>query len=111
MSCVHTKDHLYEILNAANDVHETCTVADTICTILKHTEGLWLEARYCYKAKEIAGRVKETLERFIGTCQHHKTHEMLAVRRDTARRLEEHYHKLQQQQMTHFQNCSLDLRA
>jgi hypothetical protein len=96
MSAVATKDHLIKMLNGANDVHELVTVCETILIpVLTQTEGFWIELTYCYKASEIAKRAQDEVERYMDTCQHHKTHEMLAKLRDKLRLLVERYHHLQ----------------
>ena len=101
MSAVDTKDHLYSLLNGANDVHELTTVCETILIpVLTHTEGFWIEATYCYKASEIAKRAQDAIERYMDAGNHHKTHEMLAKVRDKLRLLVERYHHLQ-----HVQSC------
>ena len=91
------KDHLLGLINEANDVHELVAVCATITTVLTHTEGLWIEAMYCYKAKEIAARCVSELRCSMDWVQHHKTLEMIARHIDALRMLEERYHKLQHQ--------------
>ena len=99
------KDHLLGLINEANDVHELVAVCATITTVLTHTEGLWMEATYCYKAKEIAARCVSELHCYETTCQRHKTHEMITRHIDALRTLEERYHKLQHQTMQESHNA------
>jgi hypothetical protein len=91
------KDHLLSLINDADDIHKLVEVSQVITTILTHTEGLWLEAGYCYKASEIATRCANELASYCGACMHHKTHEMVDKHRSALRSIAERYYQLQQQ--------------
>lgn len=100
MSALATKDHLLQLINGATNAQELMVVAETVTTVLVHTEGLWLELGYCYKASEIAQRLVTELASHEVDGVHHKTAEKLRTHRLTLARLAERYHTLQQQQYT-----------
>ena len=93
------KDHLLGLINGANTPAELMVVAETITTILTHTEGLWQEAEYCYKASEIAQRLVTELASHEVDGIHHKTAEKLRYHRLALAKLSDRYHTLQQQHM------------
>ena len=89
------KDHLLGLINGANNANELMVVAETITTILTHTEGLWLEAEYCYKASEIAQRLVTELASYEVDGLHHKTEDKIRTHRLIVAKLAERYHSLQ----------------
>ena len=93
------KDHLLRLINEANNAQELMVVAETITTILTHTEGLWLEAEYCYKASEIAQRLVTELASYEVEGIHYKTEEKLRTHRLILAKMADRYHSLQHQQM------------
>lgn len=93
------KDHLLGLINGANNHNELMAVAETITVILTHTEGLWMEAEYCYKASEIAQRLVTELASYEVDDLHHKTVEKLRYHRLALAKLADRYHKLQHQHM------------
>jgi len=95
MSAVACKDHLLQLINGANDHNELMAVAETITTILTHTEGFWIELGYCYKASEIAQRLVTELASYEVDGLHHKTAEKLRASRFYLSKLADRYHKLQ----------------
>jgi len=97
MTAVDTKNNLLALLNSASDVHELMTASETILIVLEHTEGLWYDAKYCYKASEIAEECRKRLDAYTTTCQHYKTHEKIARMRDKMRLLADRYHILQRE--------------
>lgn len=96
MSCVATKDHLLALINAAVDREAFVDLVKTvIIPIFTHTEGLWIEATYCYKASEILHRCVEQFNTYKTSCGHHLTLQMLDGLRLECVKLEERYHRLQ----------------
>jgi hypothetical protein len=93
------KDHLLGLINGANNAFELMVVSEMITVILTHTEGLWQEAEYCYKASEIAQRIVTELASYEVDGVHHKTAEKIRYHRLHLVKLAERYHVLQQQQM------------
>jgi hypothetical protein len=99
MSAVRTKDHLLNLINSAGNAQELMIVAETIRTILENTEGLWIEANYCYKASEIAQRLVTELSSCEFDANHWKTAKKLQEHRVSLSKLADYYNKLQQQRM------------
>lgn len=89
------KNHLLSIINGANGPAELMVAAETITVILTHTEGLWMEAKYAYKASEIAQRLVTELASYEVDGIHHKTAEKLRYHRLTLALLADRYQKLQ----------------
>ena len=78
MNCIQTKDELLQIINGIDSVDDLYRVAETIVIpVLKYTHGLWKDLGYSYKAAEISDRMSDICFRYLGTCQHAKTHEKL----------------------------------
>jgi hypothetical protein len=101
MSAINTKDHLLKLINDnCDDVHRFVEMSKTIDCVLTHTKGLWQEASYCYKAKEIAERMVNETRRFQQEANHHNTHKMLDTVYVRFCRLVDEYHALQQQQLS-----------
>jgi hypothetical protein len=96
-NAVACKNHLLDLINNANNASELMAVADTITMILTHTEGLWLEADYCYKASEIAQRLVMELASYEVEGLHHATEKKLRTHRLILAKLADRYHKLQHQ--------------
>lgn len=91
------KDHLLRLINEASNAHELIVVAETITVVLTHTEGLWLEAGYCYKASEIAQRLVTELASYEVEGLHYKAEECLRNHRLKLAKIANRYHTLQHQ--------------
>ncbi len=74
MSAIQTNLHLRSLINNVETVDELYEVCEEIIApVLNHTEGMWIELKYCYKAVEIANLCIDSLNHWLNTCQHHKT--------------------------------------
>lgn len=101
MSCEKTKTHLFDLINSPETVEELIQVSCTVETVLKHTEGLWQEARYCYKAKEIAERLVARFDEILNQDDiHHKTAARVKIRKYFIQELVQRYHELQQERFS-----------
>jgi hypothetical protein len=97
MSAVATKDHLLNLIDAAEDEKALIEVLDqSIIPVLTHTEGFWVELEYCYKAAEIADRSWTALDGFNVEGIHHTVAKRLEKYKDKMRALGDRYRKLQQ---------------
>ena len=108
MYCEKTKDRLLMMLNCATDPLECspldnmaslCGVCEIVATVLTHTEGLWLEAGYAYKAVEIAAAAIRHLDDYLtDENRHHASKRKLEAIKTKLRRLEARYYKLNHNQ-------------
>jgi len=96
MSAIQTKDHLFSVINNVENVDDLYHVCENVVMpVLIHTEGFWIELRYCYKAAEIADRCVACLNHWLTTCQHHKTILKLSQLKATMQTLGDKYRILQ----------------
>ena len=109
MYCEKTKDHLIGLLNGAESEEQTtlanmaslCEVCDTIIVVLTHTEGLWLECEYAYKAAEIACRAGKQVDAYLtDENTHHASKRKLEAVKMKLRLIEERYFRLNHEQRT-----------
>ena len=93
-----TKDHLLHLINDAPSATDLIDVLEKILKpILFHTEGFWIEARYCYKAAEIADRCCTALDQYLTDGVHHARGKRLEAYKETFRRIGDRYRLLQSQ--------------
>jgi len=94
---VHTKDHLFGLLNETNEQTPMIANVETVLTVLMHTEGLWQECTYCYKAMELA-QVCDAKLRTVETTNHKRAARIERLQR-LAWALSDKYFQLQQESM------------
>ena len=101
MSAVDTKDHLLSLINVAASADNPGDLIDvlekTLKPILFHTEGFWIEARYCYKAAEIADRCCTALDQYLTDGIHHARGKRLEAYKETFRMIGDRYRLLSSQ--------------
>lgn len=94
-SALSVKDHLFNLINSAEDRETLITVIETvIIPVLENTQGMWVELSYCYKASEIAIHAGCSMSKYDGACAHHKTHEKINRLQCHLLRLDAEYRQL-----------------
>ena len=89
------KDQLLKRIDSTHGVDDTLRICQAVATILEHTEGLWQELAYCYKAREIAERCTAKLAQYSQTCQSISTIKAIATLRSALMTLGNRYATLQ----------------
>ena len=91
------KDELLKQINGIDTPGEAVRYAEThAIPLFIHSEGLWVELRYAYKAAEILDRLQLVLVDCADVCSHWKTCEKLAELIAKVRCIADRYRKLQQ---------------
>ena len=70
-NAVNSKDRIIRELNEADTYEKFVETAPRIVAAIDLTIGLWIELGYLYKAKEIAQRVVQEANRYLGMCMHY----------------------------------------
>ncbi len=99
MSAIRTKDSLLSMINRVNTPTDLYEVAKTIVTIMKYTEGFWIELNFCYKAAEILDRVSAQAEYFIRLGVHPNAEKKLENIKLEVRKIADQYRNLQNEYM------------
>lgn len=99
MSAIRTKDSLLSMIKQADNHIDLYEVAKTIVTIMKHTEGFWIELNYCYKAAEILDRLSAQAEYFIRLGVHPNAEKKLENIKLEVRKIADQYRNLQNEHM------------
>ncbi len=101
-----TKDRLWDMLAQARDEDGRmsdkiayCDQAEKVLFVLDTVQGMFQEAGYAYKGKEIAQRIADQCWEFLGHCSHAQTIKRVDVTRNRALMLVQRFHQLQEARM------------
>lgn len=100
-----TKERLWAMLAEARNEFGTlekipyCEQAEKVLFVLDTVQGMFQEAGYSYKGKEIAQRIADQCWEFLAHCAHAQTTKRVDVTRNRALMLVQRFHKLQEARM------------
>ena len=100
-----TKERLFDMLAQACDEHGRmdkiayCEQSDKVLFVLDTCQGMFNEAGYAYKMREIAQRIADQCFEFLGHCAHAQTIKRVEITRNRALMLVQRFYTLHQAKM------------